>query len=68
MHRRLLQLFGATAAIAFVLMITLGSDGKTDGATSTGQDIANIAMPVFVLALIATGVVAVLGRRAGRSG
>jgi branched-subunit amino acid transport protein len=61
MPNRALTILLAVAAAALVLTALLGSSGKTDGDPSTSQQIANVTMPIFVLATAAAIVVGVIG-------
>jgi hypothetical protein len=49
---------GAVCVVLFAMSAALGSDGATSGDPDLGQRIANITMPLMVLAVL---VLAVLG-------
>ena len=67
MPKRLIAWLAGTALVLFLIGIALGSEGKTDGETTTAQQVSNVAFPVAVLlALIVIVILAVSAIRLGR--
>ena len=60
MPKTLIAWLGGTAVVLFLLGVALGSSGKTDGDPDTGQQIANIVMPLGVLLALAVIVILVV--------